>query len=201
MDAESDRCALELSDARIDVIGYACLVAIMSMGKGYHRESERQLSAVSAQNGHPVPVVTSAGALVEGIKAVGARRVSMITPYLKPLTNLVKAYIEAEGIRVLDTISLEIADNLQVGRRDPNALVEIVKDLNTEGAEAIVLSACVQMPSLAAVPAVERESGLPVVTASICTTYQMLRKLGLKAVVPSAGSLLSGRYQDHSTAA
>ena len=31
MDADSDRCALELSDARVDVMGYACLVAIMSM--------------------------------------------------------------------------------------------------------------------------------------------------------------------------
>ena len=39
MDAESDRCALELSDARVDVLGYACLVAIMAMGLGYHRES------------------------------------------------------------------------------------------------------------------------------------------------------------------
>jgi maleate isomerase len=28
MDGESDRCALELSDAQVDVMGYACLVAI-----------------------------------------------------------------------------------------------------------------------------------------------------------------------------
>lgn len=30
MDAESDRCAMELSDAKVDVLGYACLVAIMA---------------------------------------------------------------------------------------------------------------------------------------------------------------------------
>ena len=34
MDAESDRCAVELTDARVDVMGYACLVAIMCMGNG-----------------------------------------------------------------------------------------------------------------------------------------------------------------------
>ena len=34
MDADSDRCALELSDAAVDVMGYACLVAIMAMGRG-----------------------------------------------------------------------------------------------------------------------------------------------------------------------
>src|SRR5262249_42948971 len=43
MDADSLRCAAELADARVDVLGYACLVAIMSMGKGYHRVSEDRL--------------------------------------------------------------------------------------------------------------------------------------------------------------
>src|SRR5208282_666789 len=43
MDRDSVRCALELSDARVDVLLYACLVAIMSIGKGYHRESEARL--------------------------------------------------------------------------------------------------------------------------------------------------------------
>ena len=39
MDRDSDRCALELSDASMDAMGYACLVAIMSVGLGYHRKS------------------------------------------------------------------------------------------------------------------------------------------------------------------
>src|SRR5262245_8568618 len=66
MDADSDRCAAELSDARVDVIGYACLVAIMSMGKGYHRQSESRLHDAAGREGADIPVVTSAGALVEG---------------------------------------------------------------------------------------------------------------------------------------
>ena len=71
MDSESDRCALELSDAPVDVLGYACLVAIMSMGHGYHRESEKRLRGVAAGNGRDVPVVTSAGALIEGLQHPG----------------------------------------------------------------------------------------------------------------------------------
>ena len=51
MDGDSDRCALELSDARVDVLGYACLVAIMSMGRGYHRESEKRLHGRTVENG------------------------------------------------------------------------------------------------------------------------------------------------------
>ena len=165
MDADSDRCAAELADADVDVLGYACLVAIMS-----------------------------AGALVEGLKALNARRVAVVAPYMKPLAKLVADYIEAEGIQVVDLIALEIADNLDVGRRDPMALVEIYKDLVLDDAEALVLSSCVQMPSLAAIPVVERECGLPVVSAAVCTTHQMLSKLGLDTHVPGAGALLSGRY-------
>jgi len=194
MDADSGRCATELVDARVDVLGYACLVAIMSMGKGYHRASEARLHDITVKEGHPTPVVTSAGALIAGLKALGAKTVSLIAPYLKPLTRLVVDYIEAEGITVVDSISLEIPDNVEVGRRDPLALVGIYRDLKLSGIDALVLSSCVQMPSLAAVPIVEEQSGLPVVSASICTTHQMLQQLGLKTHVPGAGSLLSGKF-------
>src|ERR1700741_1024750 len=73
MDRESDRCALELSDGRMDVIGYACLVAIMSMGHGYHREWQKRLRTRAAENGAEAPVVTSAGALVNALKVIGAK--------------------------------------------------------------------------------------------------------------------------------
>jgi maleate isomerase len=194
MDADSGRCAIELVDARVDVLGYACLVAIMSMGKGYHRESEARLHEITTKEGHPTPVVTSAGALVAGLKALRAKKISLIAPYLKSLTVLVVDYIEAEGINVTESISLEIPDNLEVGRHEAMALVRIYRDLKLKGVDALVLSSCVQMPSLAAVPIVEEQCGLPVVSASICTTHQILQRLGLKTYVPNAGSLLSGKF-------
>jgi maleate isomerase len=63
-----------------------------------------------------------------------------------------------------------------------------------QDADAIVLSACVQMPSLAAVAKVEAMTGKPVITAAIATTYAMLRELDLERVVPGAGALLSGAF-------
>ena len=194
MDRDSDRCALELADARVDVLGYACLVAIMSMGKGYHRVSEVRLHGRTVEAGGPAPVVTSAGALVDGLKALGAKKVSILTPYMKPLTQMVIEYIENEGIEVVDSISLEIPDNLEVGRQDALAPAEITKRLNTRGVDAVVASACVQMPSLASVQLIEDRTGLPVVSSSVCTTYMMLKQLGLKARSPGFGALLSGDY-------
>jgi maleate isomerase len=194
MDADSDRCALELSDARVDVLGYACLVAIMSMGRGYHRSSEQRLHGRTVQNEAPAPVVTSAGALIEGLQALGAKKVAILTPYMKPLTALVVDYIQHEGIEVHDAISLEIADNLEVGARDARAPIEISRRLSTANCDAVVISACVQMPSLASVQPVQDRLGLPVVSAAVCTTYRMLQALGLPTQVPGAGALLSGRY-------
>jgi maleate isomerase len=194
MDAESERCATELSDARVDVLGYACLVAIMSMGHGYHRVSEQKLHQRTVENGAPAPVVTSAGALIAGLNALGAKRIAVMKPYLKPLTKLVVEYLENEGFSVASHVSLEIPDNLEVAAHDPMRLVEIYKDLDLNGVDALVLSACVQMPSLAAIPIVEAECGIPVVSSAVCTTWQMLQTLGLEAIVPDAGALLSGKY-------
>ena len=194
MDAESDRCAVELSDARVDVLGYACLVAIMAMGHGYHRVSEKRLQSHTRENGADAPVITSAGALIDGLKAIGARRIVVVAPYMKPLTELVVDYIRHEGFEVTDYRALEIPDNLDVGRHDPALLPAIVAQMDTGNVDAIVLSACVQMPSLPAVPTVEAMTGKPVITATIATTYSILKALQLEPVVPGAGALLSGAY-------
>jgi maleate isomerase len=194
MDAASDRCAVELSDARVDVLGYACLVAIMAMGHGYHRASESRLQALARENGADGSVITSAGALIDALKVIGAKRIVVVAPYMKPLTELVVDYIRNEGYDVVDYRALEIPDNLEVGRHDPDRLPAIVAQMDTTNVDAIVLSACVQMPSLSAVAKVEAITGKPVITAAIATTYSMLKALKLDAIVPGAGALLSGAY-------
>jgi maleate isomerase len=194
MDRDSDRCAVELSDAHVDVLGYACLVAIMSMGPGYHRVSEARLHEKTRENQSPAPVVTSAGALIDGLKALNAKKISVICPYVKPLTKLVVDYIESEGVTVQDYIALEIPDNLEVGRHDPDRLLEIYQKVDRTGIDALVASACVQMPSLSIIEKMESLVGVPTVSAAVCTAHQMLTRLGLETHVPRAGALLSKQY-------
>lgn len=194
MDNDSDRCALELSDARCDALAYACLVAIMAQGPGYHCLSENRLSKVAKENNTPVPVISSAGALIDGVKAIGAKKIAIVTPYMKPLTNMVIEYIESEGIHVTDSISLEVADNLEVGKLDPLNLVNIVDHLDVSQADAVVLSACVQMQSLPAIQKVQDKLGKPVLSAAVSTVYKILKELNLKPVVPNAGYLLSEEF-------
>jgi maleate isomerase len=196
MDRDSIRCAVELADAQVDAMAYACLVAIMSQGSGTHVAAEERLTRVARDEGCDVPVVSSAGALLRGLEAIGARRISMITPYSPALTDKVVGYIEDGGVEVVDVVSLGVADNCAVGRLDPVGLPPIAAGLDRTGCDAIVLSACVQMPSLASIPEVEARLDLPVLSAATATTYDLLTALGRSTVVPDAGHLLSKELAD-----
>jgi maleate isomerase len=192
MNAQAERAATELADARPDVVATACLVAIMAQGPGYHCTAEETITSALRAEGSDAPVVSSAGALLSGIAALGARKVAIVTPYLKPLTELVVAYLEDAGVEVVDALSLEVPDNLAVARLDPADLREHWRKLSLADADALVLSACVQMPSLASVQVVEDEAGLPVLSAATATAHRILTELGLEPRVPGAGRLLAG---------
>ena len=173
MDAQAVRCAAELADAQVDVLAYACLVAVMVQGPGSHRNAERRLAEAAGG----APVISSAGALVSGLQAIGAERVAMITPYAPTLTTAVIDYLAAEEIEVVDAISLAVTDNAAVGRLDPQQLVMVADRLDTGRAQAVVASACVQLPSLPALAEIERRTGLPTLSAASATARAICRCL------------------------
>jgi maleate isomerase len=197
MVADSGRAAAEVADAGVEAIGYACLVAVMSQGPGFHRQAEAQLEGAVAEAGSSAPVVSSAGALVRSLHALGARRIAILAPYVKPLTERVVAYLEAEGVEVVDAHTLEIPRNADVGAHDPARLPELARGLDLSQADALVLSACVQMPSLPVLAEVEHELDLPVLSAATATVFELLTACGLDPVVPAAGHLLSGAVAPH----
>ncbi|WP_305080711.1 Asp/Glu racemase [Pseudonocardia sp. ICBG162] len=192
MNAQAQRAAAELADARPDVVATACLVAIMAQGPGYHCTAEDDITAALRAEGSDAPVVSSAGALLSGIAALGAKRVAIITPYMEPLTKAVVDYLTDAGVEVVDSLSLQVPDNLAVARLDPADLREHWRRLDLTGADALVLSACVQMPSLPSIEAVQDAAGIPVLSAATATTHRILTGLGLEPRVPGAGALLAG---------
>lgn len=190
----SSAAAAQLADVRPDIVAYACLVAIMSQGNEFHRRAEEELEETLRANGSCASVISSAGALIGGIKALGAQRVAVLTPYMKPLTTKVVDYIEASGTCVTDALSLEVTDNTAVGQLSADRRLTASRQLSLDDADALILSACVQMPSLDIIDTVERETGLPVLTAATATTYSLLRGLGLPTQIPNAGALLNGSH-------
>ena len=193
MNLQATRAIGELSDASVDVVAYACLVAVMAEGPQAHLTTEAKLTALLETEGLSSPVVTSAGALVDTLRDIDAHKIAVIAPYMPALTAKVCDYISAEGVTIEEVRSLSVSDNGWVGRLDPQNLIRIAREM-TRNVDAFVVSACVQMPSLEVIETIEREIGVPVVSAATATVFQSLRRLRLATTVPGAGHLLSGAF-------
>jgi maleate isomerase len=189
MNAQGADAAAALADADCDVIAYACLVAAMIDSRGY-AAIEADLQMAASSDDREAPVISSAGALIEAIKHLGAQTVAVVAPYLPALTDTVLAGLRGAGIDVCDSISLGVDDNLQVAQLPPSQLPALARQLDIARADAVILSACVQMPSLESIAAVESELNRPVLTAASATTWKILDVLGLRGHIKGAGTLL-----------
>ena len=191
MNAQRGRCIDEIGDAGVDAVLYACLVALMAQGAGEHQRSESAVVDQLAERGLTPRVTSSAGALVHALRATGAERVALVMPYLRPVAELVVAYVEAEGFTVTGWRALEVADNAEVGCIPGDRVLDAARSLDLAGTDALVVSACVQMPSLPLVQQAEDEFGLPVLSAATAGAFTLLDQLGLPVDLPGAGRLLA----------
>jgi maleate isomerase len=180
-----------LCDAQMDTVLYGCMVAAMSGGKASMAEmSQRLARRANHMRAAPVSVVTSADALVGALQSLGAQSISMIAPYKRELTAKVATAIEAHGIAVRQALSLEIADDVAVGRLDAQTLLSMACEMDLAHSDALVLSAGVQMPSLEVLDSVEQLLGLPVISAATASAWALLNKLRIEPKVRAAGWLL-----------
>jgi len=191
MNANAANAALELADASVDVILYACLVAVMAEGKGAHIESEERIRNTLTKENKSIPIITSAGALVATLRDIEASKIAIIAPYLPALTETVCGYLRDENIEVVSSCSLSVDDNLEVGKLDQRELLKIAQTL-PKNIDAIVLSACVQMPSIDVIEEAEKLLGKPVISAGTATVYQMMKTLGIPPNILGYGDLLAG---------
>ena len=196
MNAQRERCVAELTDASCDAFVYGCLVALMAQGPGEHR---RVIAAIGEQlrDREPLPaIITSADALLEALRSLRVQRVALVMPYMKPLARKVVGYLEAEQIEVTGWVALEEPDNAAVACIQGSRIMAAARTLDLAKTDALVLSACVQMPSLSLIEAAETEFGLPVLSASTATAFTLLRRLELPSVLPGAGRLLQHDRRD-----
>lgn len=190
MNAQRERCVVEIADAGPDVILYACLVAVMAAGPDEHRRIEALVAEQLAAEGSPALVRSSAGALIEALGSLNARRVALVMPYTDSLARAVIEYVTNEGCEVVDWIAMGVADNAEVGCITGNAVMAAAQQLDLAHVDALVLSACVQMPSLNLIESAEVEFGIPVISAATAGAFSVLKSLGLQHEIPGAGVLL-----------
>jgi maleate isomerase len=104
MAERAPEAAAILANAGADVIAYACGIGSLYRGPAHERALMDRLSAAAGG----IPVIGMAEAALGEIKRVGARRITLLTPYAAPVNALVRAYAEACGMTIAAVASLPV---------------------------------------------------------------------------------------------
>ena len=188
-DAVTIEFALEISDeadlvagvrsvtaGRVETVAYACTSASFVRGRAGERRIREAMREAGAAH-----AVTTSGAIVEALEALGARRVSVATPYLPELSARLDGFLGEHGVEVLRHEALGL--DREIWTVPYSRIAELVRSVDHPDAEAIVVS-CTNLPSYDLIAPLERELGKPIVSANQATVWAALRRLGVDAVGP-----------------
>lgn len=184
MESEIEEEAAKLADADVDIIGYGCTSGSLFRGLGHDKMIEKRIEKVSGR-----PAVSTAGAVVNALKTLGIKNVSVATPYITEINDLEEKFLVANGFRVVDLKGLHLSDNLKIGRIDSKTTHRLIANLNCEEADGVFIS-CTNFPTIKVIKQLEKKLGKPVVSSNTATLWAMLRKINIPIKIKGYGKLL-----------
>jgi maleate cis-trans isomerase len=182
----TSRAATELGMTDPDAIAYGCTSGSIIEGE---EGITRRIQGAAGN----VPVVTTAGAVLQALRALGLRRVAVATPYLEFVNREEKEYLESNGFEVTRILGLEMghdeAERKMIGRQPPGIAYRIGREACTPDADGLFIS-CTNFATLPIIEQLEEELGKPVVTSNQATAWASLRQAGIGDRLEGAGRLL-----------
>ena len=153
-----------------DVVGYACTSGSFIDGL----RGERRLRTAILGAGAPKAVTTS-GAFLEALAALGITRVGLGTPYVGSLAQRLESFVTEGGFQPVSLVNLEVAEGIwEVG---DDKVVRLAEAAMRPGAEAVFIS-CTNLSAIDAIAPLEARLGVPVLTANQVTMWAALRAAG-----------------------
>jgi maleate isomerase len=152
------------------VTAYLCTSASFVSGIA----GEVQLRA-AMEGGGARHALTTSGALLTALEAIGSRRVAVATPYDAALTERLVAFLAEADIATSGTSHLGMGAD--IWRVSADTVLELARALPLDGADAVFLS-CTNLPTYDIIPSLEAELGIPVLSANLVTMWAALRHLG-----------------------
>lgn len=141
--------------------------------------------------GAGAPAITSAQALGRAVRALGARRVAIVSPYSDAVNERAARYFKTK--HGLDTIALEgfrATDSYAIGQLGPENARDAFARIDRSEIELFVVPGG-NFPTLPSIAAWERELGKPVVTTNQASIWAMLRAFDSPDRLPAFGRLLA----------
>jgi maleate isomerase len=167
---EVQRCASFLAQAPLDVIIFGGTSATFLNGIGWDRRIIERMAAVT--NG--IPATTTSTASLDALRAVSARRISIATPYIDPVTERARRFFTENGFEVLTSKGLNLATDHEIGAVPLEQVYEFAKSTCEPRSDALFLS-CTNWRTIGAIAALERDLAIPVVTAIQASFWKCLR--------------------------
>ncbi len=184
MNAELSAAARLVASVAPDVVAYACTSGSFLEGPaGLRRRVDELRAAVGC------PVVATSAAMVDALRAVGAGRVALATPYLDELNEAERAFLEASGFKVVSVRGLGLS-GAAIREVPPERVVALVEEADRPDADALFVS-CTDLRALETVAHLEATLRKPVLTSNQVTLWAVLRTLGISTAVPGFGRLLA----------
>jgi arylmalonate decarboxylase len=193
-DEDIDYQSRLLGTARVEIVVLAQTSASL-FAEDYDDVVTKRMSA-----GAGVPAVTSAQAVGRAVRALGARRIAIVSPYSDVVNERAARYFKTK--HGLDTVALEgfrATDSYAIGQLSPENARDAFTRIDRPEIEVLVVPGG-NFPTLPSVASWEREFGKPVVTTNQASFWAVLRALGGADKVPAFGRLLAELPADASSA-
>ncbi len=185
LDADIDHQSRLLGTARVAVVSLAQTSASL-FADDYDATVTQRMS-----KGAGVPAITSAQAIGEAVKALGARRIALVSPYSQPVLERARHYYQTKyGLEVLALEGFAASNSYMIGKLGPENARDAFARIDRPEIEVLVVPGG-NFPTMAFVPDWEREFGRPVITTNQAALWAMLRIMGVHEKLPELGRLLA----------
>ena len=187
--ADAAKAAADLLEpARPNAGVFACTSSSFINGPAWTKEIEADLSQHMG-----CEVVSTAGAMVRALQSLGVGRVAVVTPYVEVTNKRLTTFLTESGIEVSGLNGLGVLDMYAHAAITPETLYQSAMELDLDEADAIFI-ACTQMRTIDIIDQLEKDAGIPVVTAVQASFWAALNTLGDVALpIEGRGRLLSQR--------
>ncbi|HYZ63661.1 MAG TPA: Asp/Glu racemase [Acetobacteraceae bacterium] len=173
---------LILPDMKLDVVAFGCTSASMCLG-------EETVFAEIRRARPDAACSTPVTAAFAACRALGARRVGVLTPYSAEVNRTVRAYLEAGGLEVAAFATFDKQDDRDAARIAPRSIEDAVVALAQSTPLDAVFVSCTSLRLCERVAAIEARAGLPVTSSDHALAWHCLRLAGVEDFVPGMGRL------------
>lgn len=160
-----------LGDARVDAIAWNGTSASW-LGVG---RDKSLCEAITARTG--VPATSSTLACIDAARALGARRVGLVSPYTDDVQRRIGDVWAEEGIAPHAERHLGLRDNFSFGEVSPATIADMIRSVAAQGADAVVIL-CTNLDGATIAASLERELDIAVLDSVAVTLWRTLDLAG-----------------------